>query len=129
MDAVYNEKGEQIPDNTPVELPLGYEHPEDLQSIIRRMVTDAVIVAAQEADGVDTEEEADDFDVMDEEGVAPSNYEYTEMQEEQVKQIKQARSVPVEEGETVVEKKKPKVKTSKKVEESVEEESVSDASS
>lgn len=91
MDAKYNEKGEEIPDNTPVELPLGYHHPEELQDMIRRMVTDAAVLAAQEAAGVDTEEEADDFNVMGEESDEISGYEFTEMQEEQLVRERQER--------------------------------------
>lgn len=85
MDAEYNGQNEQICDQTPIELPLGYQHPEDIQTMIARMVTNAEILRKQEEEGVDTEEEADDFDVMEEEIVVPSNHEYTEMQEERVK--------------------------------------------
>lgn len=92
MDAVFNEKGEMIPENTPVELPIGYEHPEELKSMIRRMVTDAAFVAAQDAQGFDSEEEADDFDVMSEEdGEDRSEHEFTEMQQEEVHEERRKR--------------------------------------
>lgn len=79
--AKYNEKGQEIPDPTPVSIPLGYGHPESLESIIARMV--GVQISKQAAArGFETFEEADDFDVNDEEVDPLSSHEMTSMEEE-----------------------------------------------
>ena len=93
--AEFNEKGEHIPDNTPVEIPVGFGVPEDLTSIIKRLVRVESQRAANE--GEETFEESDDFDIEDE--VDPvSNYAMTRMQEErrdEAKHIKdEENSVP-----------------------------------
>lgn len=77
--AKYNDKNEEIPDNTPVELPIGYKKPESLQDMIARMIN--VHSQIQERAGNETFEEADDFDV-DEEESPVSAYELTQMQDE-----------------------------------------------
>lgn len=77
--AKYNEKHEEIPDNTPVEMPLGYEKPESLESMIARMV-DSVSRRAKESGKVETFEESDDFD--DDETELTSPYQMTDMEEE-----------------------------------------------
>lgn len=81
--AKYNEKHEEIPDNTPVELPIGYTEPESLEQVIARMIQANDFRKAQEAAGLETFEEADDFDVMDEGDIA-SEHEMDPMQEEYV---------------------------------------------
>lgn len=75
----YYQGGKFFPDPTPLELPLGYEIPETLESMIARMVHDQQIYNNPELDSID---EADDFDVMDEEPILSSRHEFTEMQEE-----------------------------------------------
>lgn len=82
--AIYNEKHEEIPDNTPVEMPLGYEKPESLESMIARMVQD-VSRRAKEKGTVETFEEADDFD--DNEPELKSPYQMTDMEEEQPREL------------------------------------------
>jgi len=79
--AKYNDKNEEIPDNTPVELPIGYKKPESLQEMIARMVN--VHSQLAEREGRESFEEADDFDV--EEDVDPiSRYQLDPMQEEYI---------------------------------------------
>lgn len=119
MDAIYNAKGEQIPDNTPVEMPLGYTPPEDLQSMIRRMVTDAAVLAATEAAGIESFEEADDFDVMDEDATEVSGHEFTPMQEEQLKKDRSQSKVP---KQVVTEKRSTKATADDSEEESIRDE-------
>lgn len=119
MDAVYNDKGEQIPETTPLELPLGYHHPEDIQSMIRRMVTDAAVVAANEAAGLESFEEANDFDVMEEDAVIPSNHEFTEMQEEHYHHDKKQSKIS---KQSVTEKRSPKATAADSEEEQVRDE-------
>ena len=66
--AQYDAQNREIPDPTPVALPPGYQtRAETLQQLIQRMVRNEN--AIKQAFGeVETEEEADDFDVDDEEG-------------------------------------------------------------
>lgn len=62
--AVYNEFGQEVPDQTPVNIPLKFRAPPTLQEQIRAMVRGELSqVAAQQ--GHETFEEADDFDVDD----------------------------------------------------------------
>lgn len=69
----------EVPDKTPVEMPLGYERPESLESMIARMVRVHSQIA--EKHGAESFEEADDFDTDDDvELVSP--YQLTDMQEE-----------------------------------------------
>lgn len=59
-----NERGHEICDSRPMEIPMGFKKPESLQEQIRRMIrTEASIRAADQ--GMETWEEADDFDVDD----------------------------------------------------------------
>lgn len=69
----------EIPDPTPIELPVGFEHPEPLEEMIARMIRVAGQNAARE--GFETFEEADDFDVDDDETIE-SEYQLKEMKDE-----------------------------------------------
>lgn len=62
----FNERGEELPDPTPVEVPAGFKEPESLQSMIARLVRTHVSAAA-ERHGFETVDEANDFEVPDEE--------------------------------------------------------------
>lgn len=75
-----DERGREVPDPTPVEWPAGMRRPESLTEQIQRLVRVAVSQQAAAA-GFETFEEADDFDVDDEEDPL-SQYELTAMQEE-----------------------------------------------
>lgn len=97
--ALYNEKHEEIPDNTPVEMPIGYERPESLESMIARMVKTASI-QAKKTGQFDTDEEADDFETGEEEPVSP--YQFTDMEEEAPRYVRpkqQANGTKTEEKE------------------------------
>ena len=60
-----DERGWEIPDPRPVEIPAGFERPESLEEMIQRMVrTNASEIAERE--GYETFDEADDFDMPDE---------------------------------------------------------------
>lgn len=60
----YNERGEELPDPTPVEVPAGMRVPESLEAMIARMVRGKVSeLAARE--GMETFEEANDFEIED----------------------------------------------------------------
>lgn len=62
----YNERGEELPDPTPMELPVGFTRPPTLSELVARLVIDPAVQAELRAVGIETEEEANDFDVPDE---------------------------------------------------------------
>lgn len=78
MDAVYNEKGQEMPDNTPVELPLGARNPESLSQMITRLVRIHSELAVKEH--LESFEEAEDFETGEGEPLSP--FQMTDMQEE-----------------------------------------------
>lgn len=57
--------GSEIPDSTPVELPIGFERPESIQESIRRMILDPALRAELQANDIETFDEADDFEIED----------------------------------------------------------------
>lgn len=61
-----NEKGQEVPDPTPVELPIGYKHPKTLDERIMAMVRNELSSLA-EKQGFESWEEANDFDMEDDE--------------------------------------------------------------
>jgi len=69
----YNEHGEELPDPTPVEIPAGFKEPESIQQLIARLVRVHVSDAAARH-GFETVDEANDFDV-DEEEFPETKYE------------------------------------------------------
>lgn len=81
MKAQFDEYGRQIPDSTPVDVPLQFKRPltieERIQNGIRTYMSS---MAVQE--GKESFEEANDFDVDDDEGDFLSQYEMTDMQAE-----------------------------------------------
>lgn len=72
----------EIPDQTPVELPIGYKAPETLEHMIQRLITNQELRRVQESAGDETFEESDDFDCDDEEPELTSSYQMNDMQEE-----------------------------------------------
>jgi len=83
--AIYNEKHQEIPDPTPVEMPLGYEKPESLESMIARMIRTTSNLAAK-TNHVETFEESDDFD--DDDTDLKSPYQMTDMEEEEPRYVR-----------------------------------------
>lgn len=67
-------------DQTPVEIPVGVIRPESLESIMARMINERFSLMAEEK-GMETFEEADDFDIDDELPKTP--YEMTELDPEE----------------------------------------------
>lgn len=67
-------------DQTPVEIPVGVIRPESLESIMARMINERFSQMAEE-NGMETFEEADDFDIDDELPKTP--YELTELDPEE----------------------------------------------
>lgn len=83
--AKYNELGQQIPDQTPIEVPLGFQKPETIEQKMQRLIRTEISARAEEH-GMESFEEADDFDVPDDEDdnmdLWESQYQMTEMQEQ-----------------------------------------------
>lgn len=76
----YNERGEELPDDTPIDLPLKFKRPPSLQEQIKSMVQRELSQVAAEQ-GFESFEESDDFDVDDENEIR-SVHELTPMQED-----------------------------------------------
>lgn len=74
--SLLNSDGSETPDPRPMALPVGFERPESIQDLIRRLVTDRAIRDQLEASGVESFDEADDFEVEDDFPMA-SPYEET----------------------------------------------------
>lgn len=82
--AEFDSFGRQIPDPRPVEVPTGLRKPENLHESMRRMIRTELSRAAV-ASGVESFEEADDFEVDDGEDEAPLGpYEIVDMVPEPV---------------------------------------------
>lgn len=62
---LYNKYGEELPDPTPLELPVGFTRPPTLDELVARLVIDPHTQAELKASGIETEEEANDFDIPD----------------------------------------------------------------
>lgn len=74
----FNEKGQELPDNTPVEMPAGHKRPESIQDMIRRLVRTDVSAAAERA-GAESFEEANDFEVEEDDAeLFPTHHELHE---------------------------------------------------
>lgn len=70
----HDEKGREIPDPKPLEMPFGLNKPESIEDMIRRFVRQEASRAAQNS-GMESFEEADDFEVDEEEiDEAPTRY-------------------------------------------------------
>ena len=62
--ARYNEQGQQVPDQTPLEMPLNCTKPEPLENMMARLIrTELAMQSVLDAD--ESDEEAGDFDVDD----------------------------------------------------------------
>lgn len=68
----FDEKGREILDPTPVAIPLGFGRPESLEEKMHRMVRSYVSAIAQN-NGHESFEEADDFEVEDDDTLQPSS--------------------------------------------------------
>lgn len=75
-------EGQEKPmDTTPVEMPMGYITPTPLQDLIARMVRQAV--EEEKDDEFESIEEADDFDMPDDDLLDMSPYEFDDLEEEE----------------------------------------------
>lgn len=83
--AKYDKEGNEIPDNTPVEVPLGYRTPPTLEQRMQAMIRSEAMAQYARAQGAETFDEANDFDVDDEDGTPESPHELDD-QEIELKQ-------------------------------------------
>lgn len=117
----------EVPDQTPVEMPLGYERPESLESMIARMVRN--FSAQAQAHGDETFEEADDFDMNDDSELV-SPYQLTDMQEEhpyertELESLSDPKTNPVDQRAKKESTEKPPQKMAKKAPKQVPSETV-----
>lgn len=79
----FDAKGRFIPDPNPVEVPLRFRRPEPLNELIKRLVRNELSQEAADL-GEETFEEADDFDMDDEDPEPFSSYELSDMDVEDV---------------------------------------------
>lgn len=87
--------GREYVDPTPVEWPLGVSVPESLEQKIARMVRTSMSQAAAQA-GMESFEEADDFDVEDPEALPGSTHELDDDQEAIMRDQEAVRRIPRE---------------------------------
>lgn len=73
--AGFNDEDKLIPDGIPMEPPLGYKPSQSMVEIIRDMVRSEQLARDLDAAGVETFEEADDFEVGDEDPQMRSPWE------------------------------------------------------
>lgn len=74
----FNERGEELPDPTPVEIPAGCQRPETLNEQIARLVRTQMSVLAGQR-GLETFEESFDFDVDDDDELPLTGHELVAM--------------------------------------------------
>lgn len=84
--ANYDKHGCQIPDQTPLSIPVGFKKPEDLGTMIARLIR-LESAKAKVLGTVETFEEADDFDT-DDDGDITSPYQVNEMRPERPQDAK-----------------------------------------
>ena len=65
VSAGINQHGQEMPDPVPMAPPVGYHAPPDIIDMIKRVVRDEQLRAKLDEEGIDTDEEADDFEVED----------------------------------------------------------------
>lgn len=65
--AKFDDKGRELLDDTPVEMPVGFKRPESIHEMVRRYIRTEAFRQKMEEAGLETEEEANDFDVDEEE--------------------------------------------------------------
>lgn len=78
----YDDLGQELPDPTPVEVPVGFRRPETIQEMVARAIHTHEWQKRMQSRGMETPYEADDFDVADDVELPLSPYELREMQEE-----------------------------------------------
>ncbi|AFS65320.1 hypothetical protein [Dragonfly-associated microphage 1] len=75
----FDEKGRELPDPTPIEIPTGFRRPETLQEQIRRLIRSEQFAAQMGRPDAESFEEANDFDVDDDGELPVTQHEFTAM--------------------------------------------------
>lgn len=71
--------GSEVLDSTPMEIPVGFERPESIQELIRRLVIDPQIRQDLQDHGAESFEEADDFEMDDDMPRSPHEDQFDPM--------------------------------------------------
>lgn len=82
INAKFNDKGHEILDPTPIALPVGMSKPESLESKMRRFIRTEFSRQAQDQ-GMESFDEANDFDMDDEADLPLTRYEAHELIDEE----------------------------------------------
>lgn len=88
----YNDAGEEIPDDRPVEVPLKFKRPLSIQEEIQRYIRIEASMAAGR-DGLETFDEANDFEVEDDDEFPLSSAERAALLAEEYRIAKQDKEV------------------------------------
>lgn len=107
--AEYNSKGQQIPDNTPVEVPINLSMPLSVPEQIARGIRLELSRQAQSR-GMESFDDADDFD-MDDDDLPFSPYEIIDMKPEEVIPSEPPKDQVTSKAESEAIKQKPKADT------------------
>lgn len=92
----YNVHGEEILDDTPVAMPIGFQRPPSLQDQIRRMIRSEQFNYEMEKQGNETFEESEDFECGDESFDPTTPYELDFDPAEQREFFKQSQTMTEE---------------------------------
>lgn len=79
--------GKEYLDPTPLSVPAGFKRPESIHEMIKRYIRTEQFREKAEAAGVDTEAEANDFEVEDEEDMVLTRHEISAMAAEELKDL------------------------------------------
>lgn len=80
--ARFDDLGREIPDRTPVEMPLKWKRPPSIHEMIARAVRESHWEEKMRSQGMETFREADDFEIDGEEEAPFSQYQVNDMQDE-----------------------------------------------
>lgn len=86
----YDDKGRELPDDTPVAVPAGFKKPPSIHELIRRYVRSEAFAQKMADAGMETEEEANDFDVEDDDDPAErflTRHEISAMAAEELREL------------------------------------------
>lgn len=91
-------KEQEEADGTPMEMPLGYKKPESLQAMMVRMLHDVEFQRRISARGMETIDEADDFELEDEDTMTPRTPYELEFDEETKREVLPAEKAMLDEA-------------------------------
>lgn len=75
----HHKDGKEYLDDTPVSIPSGLRRPPSIHEMIRRYVRSEQFAEKMRAEGKETEEEANDFELEDEEDIIITRHEFAAM--------------------------------------------------